>query len=71
MAASDGLTSCGENRLDTHHEQTIAQFKGKITKKRLDVVAENCDRLEWFGLVIAQPKDGITYWHYAEATQAA
>ncbi len=52
-------------------KQIAAQFKGNITKKKLDAISENLDRLEWFGLVISQPKDGITCWHYAEATQAA
>ncbi len=52
-------------------KQIAAQFKGNITKKKLDAISENCDRLEWFGLVIAETKGGLAHWHYAEATQAA
>ncbi len=52
-------------------KQIAAQFKGNITKKRLDAISENLERLEWFGLVVSQPSDGATRWHYAEATQAA
>ncbi len=50
-------------------KQIAAQFKGRITQKKLDAIAENCDRLEWFGLIICDSKSG--HWHYAESTQAA
>jgi hypothetical protein len=52
-------------------KQIAAQFKGSITRKKLEAITENLERLEWFGLVISQAKGDITYWHYAEATQAA
>ena len=52
-------------------QQIAAQFKGNITKKKLDAITENLERLEWFGLVIAETKGDRPYWHYAEATQAA
>ena len=46
--------------------QIAAQFTGKNTKKKLEAIAENLDRLEWFGLVIAEPRDGLSYWHCVE-----
>ncbi len=52
-------------------KQIAAQFKGNVTKKKLDAIAENLERLEWFGLIVSHHKDGIICWHYAEATQAA
>ncbi|MEL6776055.1 MAG: hypothetical protein AAFO06_02280 [Cyanobacteria bacterium J06597_16] len=52
-------------------KQIVAQFKSNITKKKLDAITENLERLEWFGLVLSQAKDGITHWHYAETAQAA
>ncbi|MGB7247769.1 MAG: hypothetical protein WBC73_02435, partial [Phormidesmis sp.] len=52
-------------------KQIAAQFKGNITKKKLDAITENCDRLEWFGLIIAETKGDRPYWHYAEATPTA
>lgn len=57
----------------------LPQCKDNIAKKKLAAIIKNligeasaqqiC--LEWFDLVMAQPKEGLTYWHYAEATQAA
>jgi hypothetical protein len=47
------------------------QFTGKNTKKKLDAVAENLERLEWFGLAIAHQDGGITYWHFVESTKTA
>ncbi len=52
-------------------KQIAAQFKGNITKKRLDAISENLERLEWFGLIVSQFKGDVTHWHYVEATQAA
>ena len=52
-------------------KQIAAQFKGNITKKKLDAISENCDHLEWFGLLVCDPKSGIPHWHYAESVQAA
>jgi len=52
-------------------QQIAAQFKGNITKKKIEAITENLERLEWFGLIIAETKGDITYWHYAEAAQAA
>ncbi len=43
------------------HIQIAAQFKGKITDKRRQIIRENLDRLEWFGLAIQQENT----WHYA------
>ena len=52
-------------------QQIAAQFKGNITKKKLDAITENLERLEWFGLTVSDTKGAITYWHYAESAQAA
>ena len=52
-------------------KQLAAQFKGRITQNRLNAITENLERLEWFGLVISEQREGITYWQFAEATQAA
>ncbi|WP_217650462.1 DNA methyltransferase [Spirulina major] len=51
--------------------QIAAQFKGKITQKRLDAIAQNLERLEWFGLVIAHESDGIQAWHAADSATVA
>ncbi|MBD2555209.1 class I SAM-dependent DNA methyltransferase [Limnothrix sp. FACHB-708] len=48
-------------------EQIAAQFKGKITDKRRQVIRENLDRLEWFGLAIQQENT----WHYAAPSPIA
>ena len=53
---------------DWSAKQIAAQFKGNITQKKLSAINENLERLEWFGLIISQPKDGITQWRYAETT---
>ena len=52
-------------------KQIAAQFKGNITKKKLEAIVDNCDRLEWFGLIVSETKGDIAYWHYVEATRAA
>jgi hypothetical protein len=51
--------------------QLAAQFKGRTTQSKLDAITENMERLEWFGLVIAEQREGITYWHYAATAKAA
>ena len=50
-------------------QQIATQFKGRITKNKLDAITENLQRLEWFGLVICDQATGN--WHYAETAQAA
>lgn len=52
-------------------KQLAVQFKGRTTQNRLDAIAENLERLEWFGLVLSEEREGITYWHFAESTKAA
>jgi hypothetical protein len=52
-------------------KQIAAQFKGRTTQKKLDAITENLERLEWFGLVIPEPRDGLTYWHFADTAKAA
>ena len=47
-------------------QQIAAQFKGNITKKKIEAITENLERLEWFGLIIAETKGDLPYWHYAE-----
>ncbi|WP_309736428.1 hypothetical protein [Chamaesiphon sp. OTE_75_metabat_556] len=51
--------------------QIANQFTGKNTQKKLDAIAENLDRLEWFGILIHRDDTGITYWQYAELQQTA
>ncbi len=51
--------------------QIASQFTGRNTQKKLDAIIENCDRLEWFGVLISREEEGITYWHYAELQQTA
>jgi hypothetical protein len=51
--------------------QIASQFTGRNTQKKLDAVMENCDRLEWFGLLIRREEAGIAYWQYAELQQTA
>jgi hypothetical protein len=45
--------------------QIASQFTGRNTQKKLEAVRENCDRLEWFGLLIRREEAGITYWQYS------
>jgi hypothetical protein len=52
-------------------KQLAAQFKGRTTQNKLDAITENMERLEWFGLVISEQREGITYWHFAELTNGA
>jgi hypothetical protein len=51
--------------------QIANQFTGKNTQKKLDAIAENLDRLQWFGVVIDREDAGIIYWQYAELQQTA
>jgi hypothetical protein len=51
--------------------QIASQFTGRNTHKKLDAVRENCDRLEWFGLLIRREEAGVAYWQYAELQQTA
>lgn len=52
-------------------KQIAAQFKGRITQSKLAAITENLERLEWFGLVIPEHRDGLTYWHFADSAKAA
>ena len=47
--------------------QIATQFTGKNTKKKLDAIAENLERLEWFGLIISRKDEkGLACWHFRE-----
>jgi predicted transcriptional regulator with HTH domain len=52
-------------------KQIAVQFTGRNTKNKLDAITENLERLEWFGLVIAEEREGIKYWHFAETAKVA
>ncbi|MGC9526557.1 MAG: DNA methyltransferase [Limnospira sp.] len=69
LAAVRDLLRTGKG--DWTVQQIAAQFKGRNTSKKLDAITENLERLEWFGLVIHDKKDGITYWQFAESTEVA
>lgn len=43
-------------------KQIAAQFKGRNTQKKLDEIAQNLERLEWFGVVIPREEEEILYW---------
>jgi hypothetical protein len=51
--------------------QIANQFTGKNTQKKLEAIAENLDRLQWFGVAIDREDSGIIYWQYAELQQTA
>jgi hypothetical protein len=51
--------------------QIASQFTGRNTQKKLDAVMENCDQLEWFGLLIRREEAGVSYWQHAELQQTA
>jgi hypothetical protein len=51
--------------------QIANQFTGKNTQKKLDAIAENLDRLQWFGVVIDREDAGTMYWQYTELQQTA
>jgi hypothetical protein len=44
---------------------------GTQYSEKLDAVTENCDRLEWFGLLIRREEASVFYWQYAELQQSA
>ncbi|MEW6497159.1 MAG: DNA methyltransferase, partial [Cyanobacteriota bacterium] len=44
-------------------EQIAAQFKGGQRHKR--AIAENLERLEWFGILINREEGGVTRWQFA------
>jgi hypothetical protein len=50
-------------------KQIAAQFKGRTTQKKLDEIAENLERLEWFGRVILAHRDDLAPWHYTDAAK--
>ncbi|MFE4105779.1 hypothetical protein [Almyronema epifaneia] len=60
-------------------KQLAAQFKGRITQKKLEAITANLERLEWFGLAfvkrlqrsIARTENDLTYWQFTESAQAA
>lgn len=45
-------------------KQIAAQFKGRVTEKKLAAIADNLERLEWFGLVVSNPEADLTYWQF-------
>ncbi len=52
-------------------KQIAAQFNGRTTQKKLDAITENLERLEWFGLVISETRDGLTCWYDGDTAQVA
>ena len=48
----------------------LAAIRGRLHTTP-NTITENLDRLEWFGLVIPESRDGLTYWHYADTAQVA
>jgi hypothetical protein len=59
------LTSGGEWTVD----QVAAQFNGAQRQKK--AIAENLERLEWFGILISRNEKGATRWQFAQIPQAA
>ena len=59
------LTSGGEWTV----EQVAAQFNGAQRQKK--AIAENLERLEWFGILISGEEGGVTRWQFAQIQQAA
>ncbi len=59
------LTSGGEWTV----EQVAAQFNGAQRQKK--AIAENLERLEWFGILISREEGGVTRWQFAQIQQAA
>jgi hypothetical protein len=51
--------------------QIASQFTGRNTQKKLDAVKENCDRLEWFGLLIRREEGDVAFWQYTDLQQIA
>ncbi|MBW4483002.1 MAG: class I SAM-dependent DNA methyltransferase [Tildeniella torsiva UHER 1998/13D] len=52
-------------------KQIAVQFTGRNTRNKLDAITENLERLEWFGLVLSEEREGILYWHFAEIVKIA
>ncbi|MEQ8757614.1 MAG: class I SAM-dependent DNA methyltransferase [Coleofasciculus sp. G1-WW12-02] len=50
-------------------EQIAAQFKGGQRQKK--AIAENLERLEWFGILISREEGGVTRWQFAQIQQVA
>jgi hypothetical protein len=59
------LTSGGEWTI----EQVAAQFNGAQRQKK--AIAENLERLEWFGILISREEEGLTRWQFAQTQQVA
>lgn len=59
------LSSSGEWTV----EQIAAQFKGGQRQKK--AIAENLERLEWFGILISREEGGVTRWQFAQIQQVA
>ena len=59
------LTSGGEWTV----EQVADQFNGAQRQKK--GIAENLERLEWFGILISRNQGGTTRWQFAQIEQAA
>lgn len=51
--------------------QIAAQFTGKNTKKKLEGITDNLERLEFFGLVIPIHVNGTITWQWIDAAQVA
>lgn len=47
-------------------KQIAAQFKGRVTERKLDAIADNLERLEWFGLVVSTQEADRTHWQFTE-----
>ena len=45
-------------------DQIAAQFKNGGRYK--NAIAENCDRLEWFSILLCQEENHIKYWQHIE-----
>jgi hypothetical protein len=50
-------------------EQVAAQFNGAQRQKK--AIAENLERLEWFGILISREDEGVTRWQFAQMQQVA
>ena len=50
-------------------EQVAAQFNGAQRQK--EAIAENLERLEWFGILISREEGGVTRWQFAQMQEAA
>jgi hypothetical protein len=58
----------GRGRILHKRNRIAAQFKNGGRNK--GAIAENLERLEWFGLVMCR-EEGIKRWQYAEMQQAS